>query len=220
MKNATEKLREFREIAKISGDILARELDMPSTSYRYYEVGFKGEYLPRKLHKKMLAIGNKYSVDPDIMSELLGIPVEGGGTDSELISVPVYEFHAGMGGGGIVGTEEPIYYMPQPPNYLQRIGLGQADLIALEVRGDSMADTLLTGDQIMIDRKDTHTGAEGIFCLHDGDGLVVKRIERVRPSSDPVMLRLISDNKHHSTYDVPVDDVHVVGRVVWFGRRI
>jgi phage repressor protein C with HTH and peptisase S24 domain len=48
---------------------------------------------------------------------------------------------------------------------------------------------------------------------------VVKRVERV-PASDPPEIVLISDNKNHNQYRVPAEMVRVIGRVVWFARRI
>lgn len=34
------------------------------------------------------------------------------------------------------------------------------------------------------------------------------------------MLRLIGGNPHNNSYDVIADDTNIIGRVVWFARRI
>ena len=59
----------------------------------------------------------------------------------------------------------------------------------------------------------------GIFILDDGVGLVAKRVDAI-PNSWPLALRLSSDNPAYSNYRRRVDEVHIVGRVVWFARSI
>jgi hypothetical protein len=57
----------------------------------------------------------------------------------------------------------------------------------------------------------------GLFVLHDGMGLVAKRVEHI-PSSDPARLRITSDNPSYSQYECLAEEVNVVGRVRWYGR--
>ncbi len=83
-----------------------------------------------------------------------------------------------------------------------------------EVRGDSMEPTLRSGDQILVDLSDTNISIPGVCALRNG---AIKRVERV-PGSNRV--RLTSDNDRHGTYEVPAETVKVLGRVVWFGRRL
>jgi len=59
----------------------------------------------------------------------------------------------------------------------------------------------------------------GIFILDDGVGLVAKRIEII-PSTTPQMLRISSENSAYSSYQRRIDEVHIIGRVVWFARRL
>ncbi|MEP3890336.1 MAG: S24 family peptidase [Hellea sp.] len=145
--------------------------------------------------------------------------IDGESSSTDVVQVPLYEFKAGMGGGGVILTEMPDSFMPVSEAYIKDMRLGSADLIAIECEGDSMSPTLISGDQIMINRKDRNPARGGIFTIFDSDTLVVKRIEKI-PNSDPVMLKLISDNPHHNSYDVIADDTNIIGRVVWFARRI
>ena len=59
----------------------------------------------------------------------------------------------------------------------------------------------------------------GVFVLHDGMGLVAKRLEFI-PMSDPPRVRIISDNQQYSTYDGTADEVNIIGRVRWYGREM
>ncbi len=140
-------------------------------------------------------------------------------SNTAVIDIPVFAFRAGMGGGGIIIDENPTGYLPVKRSYLRQNRLEDADLMAIDVEGDSMSPTLESGDQVLINRSDKNPARGGIFAIFDSETLVVKRIERI-PASEPAMIRLISDNKHHSTYDVIADDTNIIGRVVWYSRRI
>lgn len=107
-----------------------------------------------------------------------------------------------------------------PPSYMAgelRMTTKRARII--EVRGDSMEPTLWSGDRVMIDLGDRSLSQEGVFALWDGDGVAVKRLERVRPS-DPPTLRLISDNPRHRAVELLAEEVNVIGRVVWVARKM
>jgi phage repressor protein C with HTH and peptisase S24 domain/DNA-binding XRE family transcriptional regulator len=89
----------------------------------------------------------------------------------------------------------------------------------LEVRGDSMSPTLESGDRAMIDTGDRVPAPDGLFALHNGIGVVVKRLEFI-PNSDPPGFKIMSDNPKHSTYERTIEEINVIGRVVWFARKI
>lgn len=173
-------------------------------------------------------VDNPRGATLDKIAGVLGVTKEwllfGSGNDSPqesngLSMIPLYEFKPGMGGGGIILDENPTGYMPISREYLKSMRLDTAALMALECEGDSMSPTLHSGDQVLVNKADRNPARGGIFAIFDSNTLVVKRIEKI-PASDPVMLRLISDNQHHSTYDVIADDTNIIGRVVWYARRI
>ena len=70
-----------------------------------------------------------------------------------------------------------------------------------------------------IDCSYTRPSSLGIFTLNGGVGLVVKRI-KVIPSTTPKMLRISIENSDFSSYQRRIDEVHIIGRVVWFARRL
>jgi phage repressor protein C with HTH and peptisase S24 domain len=53
--------------------------------------------------------------------------------------------------------------------------------------------TLHDGEIVLVDLGRRSPTPPGIFVLHDGMGLVAKRLEHI-PNSDPARLRIISDN--------------------------
>ena len=52
-----------------------------------------------------------------------------------------------------------------------------------------------------------------------GIGLVAKRIEII-PSTTPLMFRISLKNSAYGSYQRRIDEVHIIGRMVWFARRL
>jgi transcriptional regulator with XRE-family HTH domain len=164
---------------------------------------------------KVTAIPSDLNLVPTIDGiaemEVIGGLGSGGQADLE-------DFEAGNGHSISADVVRDTWSLP--PAYLAgelRITSKRARII--EVRGDSMEPTLLSGDRVMIDVGDRGLSQEGVFALWDGDGVAVKRLERVRPS-DPPSLRLISDNPRHRAVELTMEEVQIIGRVIWVARKI
>ena len=136
------------------------------------------------------------------------------------IAVPLLEVSAAAGGGRT--GEEPASSAARsfPPSLLRQITAAPANgLRLISISGDSMAPTLEHGDMVMIDTNRTIPSPPGIFILDDGVGLVAKRVDPI-PNTRPQMLRLSSDNQAYSNYQRRIDEVRILGRVVWFARSL
>lgn len=85
----------------------------------------------------------------------------------------------------------------------------------IRVTGESMAPTLLDGDDILVDRGDTAL-RDGVYVLRMDDALLVKRL-RVHAEG----IDVLSDNPAFESRPAsdPVD-LQIVGRVLWVGRRL
>ena len=82
-----------------------------------------------------------------------------------------------------------------------------------------MAPTLLDGDTVLVDMGRTAPNPPGIFVLHDGMGLVAKRLEHI-PNSDPSAVRVISDNGLYTPYERTAEEINIIGRIRWFAREL
>jgi fused signal recognition particle receptor len=102
----------------------------------------------------------------------------------------------------------------------------QVDIISQD-QGDPAAvsfDAVTAGkargrDVVLVDTSRRMPTPPGIFVLHDGMGLVAKRLEHI-PNSDPPQVRIVSDNLHYSPYERLVDEMNIVGRIRWFAREM
>lgn len=132
--------------------------------------------------------------------------------------VPVFDLSASAGYGALVNEYEAIAYsLAFPPNYLRRVtSANPRDLAIISVKGDSMSPTLHDDDIVMIDTSKTSLGYDGLFVLRFDDALHVKRISRGRPGH----VRIISDNKvNYPELEYPVEDITVIGKVIWSGGK-
>ena len=140
---------------------------------------------------------------------------------SDYVMVPELDAQVSAGGGVVIDHEQRKGVWPMSRTYVSFfLGVqNPANLVAVEVKGDSMEPTLRPGDRVIVDTGDRLPSPAGIFILWDGLGTVVKRVEHIHNSS-PALYRIISDNSIHVTYELMAEEAHVVGRVVWLARRL
>jgi len=101
----------------------------------------------------------------------------------------------------------------------QTLGANPSTLRFFTVQEDSMAPTLCQNDMVLIDTSLTQPTPPGIFALHDGIGIILKRMERVQKASQGI-LRVLSDNAHYAPYERTPEEIRIAGRVIWFARKL
>ncbi|WP_162164357.1 LexA family transcriptional regulator [Roseivivax isoporae] len=133
--------------------------------------------------------------------------------------VPVYNVEASAGGGAVVEAEEQAYSLAFPPFYLRKITGGSVnDLAVIGVKGDSMEPTLPDDSIVLVDQSKRNLGYDGLFVLQIDGVLHVKRVGRGTRSGH---ILIISDNKDvHPAFERAIDEVHAVGKVLWYGRKV
>ncbi len=135
----------------------------------------------------------------------------------DYLSIEILPSYAGMGGGGTGEGDVQTGLVPRA--YVENeLRAKPSDLLLIEARGESMEPDFLHGDQILIDKRDCNPIQPGSFALWDGDGYVIKLIERV--PHKPGWYRIFSANGRYSAYEVDAEQVKIMGRPVWFARRL
>jgi phage repressor protein C with HTH and peptisase S24 domain len=140
--------------------------------------------------------------------------------DQTFVAIPSVEVSASMGGGNVVDEEtqsKPYHF--QRSWIRHKLRARPADLRIMHVEGDSMMPTLHHGDIVLVDLARRAPTPPGIFVLHDGMGLVAKRLDHI-PNTDPPRVRIISDNPLYSPYEGTAEEVNIIGRIRWFAREI
>lgn len=154
----------------------------------------------------------------DVEESVLGGPAAAPGRG--LLPVQRLDVNASAGAGAFGGDESGESHIAFDPAWLRRIARGAPDQLSIiRVAGDSMAPTLVDGDDILVDRGDDGTRLrDGVYVLRMDDALVVKRLA-VSPATRTISIR--SDNPAYPGWpDCDPGAVDIVGRVVWTGRRI
>ncbi len=120
------------------------------------------------------------------------------------------DIRASAGGGAEVFDENFETITLDEKIMHNMIGMGNTELEAIHVDGESMEPTLQDGSIVFIDRTQTDINKNGIFIASTTGGLFIKRIQK-RPDG---MIDLISDNSMYPPQAVPADEITIVGKVV------
>lgn len=156
------------------------------------------------------------------MAPAVSTPQDDGGAPdwSAYVQVPHYDVRASAGNGTVVHEENVVDHLVFKRDWVMRsMGLDPKRLALIDVRGDSMSPTINDGDLILLDTREGQQTTEGIYAINLAGGLLVKRL-RLRLSG---AVEVISDNERYGTETINGDQLaqlHIVGRVVWQGRRI
>lgn len=139
---------------------------------------------------------------------------------ADLVAVRRDAIRVSAGPGAIPVDESGKPYFAFDGRWLKALTATPANqLTIIRVEGDSMAPTLNTGDDILVDLADrTERLRDGIYVLRVDDALLVKRL-----ALNPVARRVTvqSDNPAYADWpDCAIGEIHCVGRVIWAGRRI
>ena len=120
------------------------------------------------------------------------------------------DIRASAGGGAEVFDENFETITLDEKIMHNMVGMGNIELEAIHVDGESMEPTLQDGSIVFVDRTQTDINKNGIFIASTTGGLFIKRIQK-RPDG---MIDLISDNSMYPPQAVPADEITIVGKVV------
>ena len=151
---------------------------------------------------------------------LLGGPPETEQAPAGLLAVKRHPVSVSAGPGAVVTEELGKPYFAFDERWLKALTQSQPSKLSIvRVEGDSMAPTLNAGDDILVDLGDAADRLrDGIYVLRIDDAVVVKRLA-LNPLGRTVTVQ--SDNPAYSDWpDCSLDQVKVIGRVIWSGRRI
>ena len=154
-----------------------------------------------------------------ISESLLGGPAEEQGI-AGLVSVVRTPVRASAGPGAIPYEETGKPYLAFDEAWLKALTASPAARLSIiRVEGDSMAPTLNSGDDILVDLGDcTERLRDGIYVLRADDALVVKRLA-LHPVGRRVTVQ--SDNPAYPDWpDCGIDEINCIGRVIWTGRKL
>ena len=219
-----------KRIRQLIGD---KNLDMKSLSLALGKNhAYLQQYLERGIPKELnersrLLLAEQLGVDETELGGPQG-PRPGRPAAGAQEQIPEIDVHAGAGGGGFTALEshsangmtfsrEVVRDHWRLPDWLlYSLNAKSGNLAAFPVQGDSMSPTLLDGDVVFVDTRIRQPSPPGLFVLADEfGGVIVKRLEvSSGPGDEDIMVRVGSDNPHHMTKELRLDEISIVGRYV------
>ncbi len=134
-----------------------------------------------------------------------------------LVRIPEYDVQAAAGAGlEVPDLQDTSRIWTLPRSALAGVRATSLNNLAIvTVAGESMIPDYLPGEKVLVDVGDRTVSHDGAYIIHNRYGLVVKMVQII-PGSSPEqdILRIISKNPDYSSYDQPVTDVMIQGRVV------
>jgi phage repressor protein C with HTH and peptisase S24 domain len=132
--------------------------------------------------------------------------------------IPEVDIRYGMGPGQVVSDFPEVGHVPFNRQFRRTLTDAPVDrLFIARGDGDSMMPTLINGDMVLIDTTQNRiVQGDRIFAVSVGDAGMIKRVRVL--SRDQYELH--SDNQLIRPQVVDKEELAVVGRVVWIGRRV
>lgn len=139
----------------------------------------------------------------------------------ELVYIRQVDISLAMGDGAVVQDYPATHLVPFNLNFIKAITRGATEsLLVMTGHGESMEPTLLRSDLLMIDASQrTPVVSDQIWAFHYAGGGMIKRLRRVREDGRDRMM-ILSDNPSVPPQTADVEDVHIIGKLVWVGRRM
>jgi len=201
------RLKQARKELNLTIEAMADLLSVSTAQISRWENGING--IPSQ---RVSAIAAAYRLP---VSEVLD-----GADEIESATAVMIELLPTIVGAGGGGTGEGDYQeVAFSRNLIENeIRIAPDDLLAICIEGDSAVPEFYAGDQVLIDKRKRSLAQPGPFCIWDGDGYVIKWIERVY-GTDPPAVRVMSKNTQYPESIRLEEEIRVMGRPVWFGRR-
>lgn len=231
MDAAAKRLKRFRESCGSDYSIrrVANDLGMQPSSYAYYEDAskFKKQYIPVPLAKQLAALFPSRSSEALALAGVdaenataaapLAPPPKSFADDHDLVPMASIDLEYGMGATFTnVHVEQSVDLFPRL--WVESISRTPSQLLTwARGKGDSMAPTINDGDMILIDVSQRHfEEQDAIWAMTTTDDLGM--IKRVRVRRGKVVVH--SDNVSVAPEEYEQDEINIVGRVVFVGRRV
>lgn len=136
-------------------------------------------------------------------------------SNGEFSLIPKAIASASAGDGFTVvedGVEDRLYAFRT--DWLKGLHVSIQNLIMVDVTGDSMERILFDGDSTLVDRNQKEIIDGKIYWIGYGDENYMKYLFR-RPGD---MLSVKSENPQHEPFPARIDEIRIIGRVVWGAR--
>jgi len=137
-----------------------------------------------------------------------------------LVLVPRYDVAASMGNGAVIHSEQVVDHLAFREEWVRtELGANPKNLLLISAIGDSMEPDLRAGDLLLVDRSYTTVNHDAVYAFSTNGEL---RVKRMQLKIDGTLVVRSANAQYEPEYLTPdqAEHLHIVGRVVWSGRRM
>jgi transcriptional regulator with XRE-family HTH domain len=102
-----------------------------------------------------------------------------------------------------------------PPKFVNnQLNSSAKQLVVVEAEGDSMAPTIMSGEKVIVDTRHKTPSPDGLYAIRDSfDNVIIRRLQLLR-AVQPSRVKIISDNPKHSSEEMVLVEVEIVGKAL------
>jgi phage repressor protein C with HTH and peptisase S24 domain len=224
MEADTQLMRDLCKWAKLAPSALATKAGLTPTTILRPHRGTATTRLSQptldKLRAKFPDFPGWRHEDPDQVG-MLGPRPDPNERPEEIVYVREVDIGLAMGEPSVVDDYPATSLIPFNIGFIRAITRAQVEqLLIFTGQGESMEPTLLRSDLLMIDTGTrSPTVSDQIWAFHYAGGGMIKRLRRIRDEGRDRFL-ILSDNPNVPPQPAEIEEVHVIGKLVWVGRRM
>src|SRR5215472_12366659 len=88
------------------------------------------------------------------------------------------------------------------------------NLLVIEVEGDAMAPSIMSGDKVIVDTGRKTPSPDGLYAIRDSfESVVVRRLQLLRAAQSG-RVKIIADNPKHAAEEVALGELEIVGKTL------
>lgn len=168
-----------------------------------------GEGPMRRSEPKIKEAGPQYR-------EIPAIPQAEGLDPQYFELIPVVEAYLSAGNGAFITSELVKEFLAFRKDWLTRMASNPKAVLLMSVKGPSMAPLIEDGDMVLVDTGRKRIYSDCIYAVGLGETIAIKQLHPL-PNG---RVRLVCPNPHHADDEVNLNEVRIIGQVIWFAREL
>lgn len=139
--------------------------------------------------------------------------------NDEVFFFPEYDIKMSAGSGCEITNEEVIRQIPLLKSEFRMLGIGEQGVVVFTVDGESMLNSLVSGEKVLVDTKSNLPIDNRIFAICIDNTVLIKRLF-IDPTTSNILVT--SDNDSYKRFDfVANEETKILGLAIHtLGRKL
>jgi transcriptional regulator with XRE-family HTH domain len=134
--------------------------------------------------------------------------------EKAIVEIRELDVHAsGTRGRGAPHFKSELWSFPES-FVSEQLHASATQLLVLEMEGDSMAPTIMSGERLVMDTGHKSPSPDGLYAIRDAFGHAIVRRLQVLRAANPTRVKIICDNPKQASEEILLSELEIVGKVV------